>query len=87
MCACTADRVASHKALAGVLDELPSVEAVVFLAPEASPSGHPETEIVVRAASAGTLPTAVVGAICESACGIVRAVDGNAAGYKRVVVR
>jgi hypothetical protein len=87
MCACTADRVASHKALARVLDELPSVEAVDFLAPEASPSGYPETEIVARATSAGSVPTAVVCRVCRSSLGIVRAVDGNAAGYKRVVVR
>jgi hypothetical protein len=84
---CPAGRVAANKQLARDIETLPSVEAVDFLVPEASPSGRPETEIVVRAASAGTLPSAVVGAICESACGIVRAVDGNASGYKRVVVR
>lgn len=85
--ACMADRVTAHKELARCIDAIPSVQAVDYLEPDASPSGYPETEIVVRATGTGSVPNAVVCKICQSSLGIVRATAGNAPGYKRVVVR
>jgi hypothetical protein len=84
---CTSMRVAAHKELGRCIDSIPRVESVDYLDPATSPSGRPETEIVVRKTATGTVPNSLLCKISFSTLGIAEIVPANNADYKRVVVR
>jgi hypothetical protein len=85
--ACLADTAAAHRELARAIDSIPSVAAVDYLAPHESPSGRPETEIVVEATRRDTVPNSVTAAVVRSSLGVAAAAPGIDPDYKRVVVR
>jgi len=84
---CTAQRAADHRELGRCLEDLPSVQAVDHLGPALSPSGRPETEVLVGRTLRGTVPNAVAMKIVQSGLGVASVDPSNHPDYLRVVVR
>ena len=84
---CLPDRVATHRELGRCLEDLPSVQSVDHLGPALSPSGRPETEVLVGRTPRGTVPNAVAMKIVQSGLGIADVDPSNHPDYLRVVVR
>jgi len=85
--ACTAERAADHRELGRCLEGLPSVQSVDHLGPALSPSGRPETQVLVGRTPRGTVPNAVAMKIVQSGLGIASIDPANHPDYLRVVVR
>lgn len=85
--ACLADAVAMHRELGRCIESQPAVASVDYIPPGESPSGRPETEIVVRESARGTVPNSVAMKVVESSIGIAAVQPGNNPRYRRVIVR
>ena len=84
---CVAARAAAHRELGRCLEDVPSVHTIDHLGPELSPSGRPETEVIVQRTPRGTVPNAATMKIVQSGLGIASIDPSNHPDYLRVVVR
>jgi hypothetical protein len=84
---CTPERVATHKRLTRTLRQMHCVEAVDFLSPSETRSGHAETEVVAEANTYDSLPNYVALKIVASGLSIHESQPWQNPDYQRAIVR
>lgn len=84
---CLAKRARRHHRLARRLRYHDAVEHADYLDIEASPSPHPETELVVQVTRRGSVPAGVLYGIADAGLELADSQPANNPDYRRVVVR
>jgi hypothetical protein len=84
---CLADRMAAHRELARQIETRPCVRAVDTIPPAETPTGKPETEILVEATDNGTVPNAALLLVVQSSLGLVDCQRWQHDALRRLVVR